>query len=186
MFSGFLQKDLKVKLDGGKCFQTCHTRFAVFCPLPSSGVSSLYYWKRNFCFFVFQKKNMRSVFESFSPVHTKTLKRWKCESIPYGAYVTVVVYYVWHRRMWKPRTVFVRPHGNEKRAFSKSPLGRAFFEKLRIRWPFSPDKCGRLRPNQRLKSPFSKKYSDTCGRDLSPFSLLCKSLEYILWNPSYY
>ena len=27
----------------------------------------------------------RSVFESFSPVHTKTLKRWKYDIVPYRA-----------------------------------------------------------------------------------------------------
>ena len=29
----------------------------------------------------------RSIFKSFSPVHTKKLKRWKYESIPFGACV---------------------------------------------------------------------------------------------------
>ena len=34
----------------------------------------------------------RSIFESFSPVHVKTLKRWKYDSIPYRACVMLVEY----------------------------------------------------------------------------------------------
>ena len=34
----------------------------------------------------------RSIFESFSPVHIKTLKRWKYDSIPYRACVMLVEY----------------------------------------------------------------------------------------------
>ena len=38
-------------------------------------------------FFSYSKKyaSTRSVFESFSPVNTKTLERWKGDSIPYRA-----------------------------------------------------------------------------------------------------
>ena len=42
---------------------------------------------------VFKKyASTRSVFKSFSPVHTKKLKRWKYQSIPFGACVMLEVY----------------------------------------------------------------------------------------------
>ena len=44
----------------------------------------------------------RSIFKSFSPVHTKKLKQWKYESIPFGACVMLEVYDVWHQHIWKP------------------------------------------------------------------------------------
>ena len=43
-----------------------------------------------------------SVFESFSAIHTKTLKRRKDDSIPYGARVMLAEHDVWHHRIGKP------------------------------------------------------------------------------------
>ena len=65
--------------------------------------SSFPHWKRRI-FSPFSQKYActRSVFESFSPVHTKTLKRWKYDTISYGTCVMLVVYDVWHRRIRKP------------------------------------------------------------------------------------
>ena len=69
-------------------------------------------------FFLRSKKggSTRSVFESFSPVHVKTLKRWKYDSIPYRACVMLVVYDVWHHVVlrFRPSTRI-----NEKQAFLK-------------------------------------------------------------------
>ena len=78
----------------------------------------------------FSKKHgsTRSIFKSFSPVHTKTLKRRKYYSIPHGACVMVVVYYLWHHRIRKRPSL---PHSyiNEEPAFSKiSTLESVFWK----------------------------------------------------------
>ena len=75
------------------------------------------------------------------PVHTKTLKRWKYDSIPHRACVIRVVNDVWHHRFPKI-SVFVRPHVNENPAFSKISALESVFEKIGFRWSFSPDACG--------------------------------------------
>ena len=116
----------KVKL-GGKCFQTCRTRFAVFFPLPSCCVSSLLL-KTKIFFLRFQKKyaSKCTIFESFSPFHTKTLKQWKYDSITYGACAILVVYDVWHHRRKPP---FSSVHTEMRsRRFLKSPLRSAFLK----------------------------------------------------------
>ena len=66
------------------------------------------------------------------PVHTKTLKRWKYDSIPHKACVILVVNDVWHHRFPKI-SVFVRPHVNENPAFSKISALESVFEKIGFR-----------------------------------------------------
>ena len=53
-----------------------------------------YFWK---------KENNRSVLESFWPIHMKTLKRWKYDSIPYRACVMLIVLFcscIWCMTSW--------------------------------------------------------------------------------------
>ena len=52
-------------------------------------------------------------------------------------------------------SVFFRPIVNEKPAFSK--ISTEVFEKMRFRWPFSSDTCGRYAKADEKKSPFSSK-----------------------------
>ena len=62
----------------------------------------------------------RSVFKSFSPVHTRTLtKRWKYDSTPYRACVLLVfrdVCMMYDIMVSEKNSVFVHPHVNEKPA----------------------------------------------------------------------
>ena len=70
----------------------------------------------------FSKKkyaSTRCVFESFSPVHMKTLKWWKYREHPHRTCVMLVVYYVWHHRTRKPLIPSVRRHVDEKPASLK-------------------------------------------------------------------
>ena len=63
----------------------------------------------------------RSVFESFSPVHTKTLIQWKKDSIFYRAYMTPP---------YSKTSVFVHLQENDERALKKTLWG-----------PFSKTAC---------------------------------------------
>ena len=96
--------------------------------------------KRRFFFPPFAKKyaSTRSAFESFSPIHTKTMEiRLKYDSILHRACVMQVVNDAWHR-------VFVHPRVSDKPAvFLKISALRGVFEKTRFRWPVSMDTCGR-------------------------------------------
>ena len=118
-----------------------------YCPYVSG-----YFWKRIF-FFPFSKKypSTRSVFESFSPVHMKTLKRWKYDNMPYWDDVSW-----WCMTSYSKTSVFVRPLKRKKPAFSKSALWKAFLKKC-----FFVDWFHRVRldsrPNRRKKNPFSNK-----------------------------
>ena len=81
-----------------------------------------------YCPFSKKHGSTRSIFKSFLPVHTKTLKRRKYYSIPHGACVMVVVYYLWHHRIRKRPSL---PHSyiNEEPAFSKiSTLESVFWK----------------------------------------------------------
>ena len=53
--------------------------------------------------------------------------------------------------------VFFRPHANEKPAFSKISTLERVFKKMRLRWPFSWDTCGRYAKADGKKSLFSSK-----------------------------
>ena len=64
------------------------------------------------------KRHTRSVFESFSPVYTKTLKRWKYDSIPYKSCA------VW--RMQKPLFPFFHTKISKPLFFKKTPLSGPF------------------------------------------------------------
>ena len=59
---------------------------------------------------------------------------------------------------------------NDKRAFSKISTLESVFEKVRFRWQFSPDKCGR---QAKLKNSHFKTNTDTFG--LYWFSTTCTS-----------
>ena len=96
---------------------------------PSPHVSR-YVWKRR-SFSPFSRKNSNRF---------RTLKRR--DRIPYGACVMLEVYDVMTSLHWKA-FVFVRPHLNQKPAFSKISTLENVFEKMRFRWPFSPDTCER-------------------------------------------
>ena len=110
-------------------------------------------------FFPFSKKypSTRSVFESFSPVHMKTLKRWKYDNMPYWDDVSW-----WCMTSYSKTSVFVRPLKRKKPAFSKSPLCKAFLKRC-----FFVDWFHRVRldsrPNRRKKIRFQTN-SDMCGR----------------------
>ena len=122
----------KVKLDG-KCFQTCRTRFAAFFPLPSCCVSSLLL-KTKIFFLRFQKQNTRPNVPYSSRFRSSTRKRLINGN-------TTAIWCM--TSSYSKTSVFVRPHGNEKPAFSKISTPKCVFEKLRFLWPFSPDTCGR-------------------------------------------
>ena len=92
--------------------------------------ASGYFWKQIFFSSVFKKyASTRSVFKSFSPVHTKKLKRWKYQSIPFGACVMLEVYDLWHHHHLKT-SIFTCPHVNEKPAFSKPHSGERFWKNV--------------------------------------------------------
>ena len=77
------------------------------------------------------------------PVHTKTLKRWKYDSIRHRACVILVVNDVWHHCFENLR---FRPSTRKRETgvfkFEISTL-ESVFEKIRFRWSFSPDTRGR-------------------------------------------
>ena len=79
----------------------------------------------------------RSVFESFSPVHTKTLERWKYASIPCA--------------LWSKTSVFVRPFVKEKLAFSTISTLRAVFENLRFWCSKRTFTCGREDNTEKIR-----------------------------------
>ena len=110
---------------------------------------SRYIWKRRFFSpFSKQKKinaSTRGVFESFSPVHTKLLKRWKYDSMPYWACAML-----WYNDIVKWRLLMYdiivfenlrfrrskRKRKPGKLAFSKICTLESVFEKMCFRWPF--------------------------------------------------
>ena len=118
-------------------------------------------------FFRFSKKypSTGSVFESFSPVHMKTLKRWKYDSIPYWEMCHAGS--IWCIISYQITSVFVRPLKHKKPAFSKSPLWRAFLKRCRFVDCFHRVRVDN-RPNRRKKIRFQTK-TDMCGRGLTVF-----------------
>ena len=70
-------------------------------------------------------------------------------------------------QLYSKTSVFVRPHVNEKLAFSKIFTLKSVFENLRFRDRFHRIRVD-VRPNQRQKYPFSNKNgSDTYGWSLN-------------------
>lgn len=57
-----------------------------FRPLPYT--FGYIFWKQNF--FPFYLRQHLAVFESYSPVQMKTIKRWKYDSVPYALYDVTV------------------------------------------------------------------------------------------------
>ena len=91
----------------------------------------------------------RSVFESFSPVHTKTLIQWKKDSIFYRAYMTPP---------YSKTSVFVHLQENDKQALKKKHFG-GHFQKLRVWCAKTSFSCGRKAKTEKNISVF-KKYPD--------------------------
>ena len=74
-------------------------------------------------FSVFKKYAFRRrVFESLSPVHMKTLKRWKNDNIPYRACVILVAYNVWNQRFRKPPFSSVHTYTTSQRHHHRGSL----------------------------------------------------------------
>ena len=84
---------------------------ALWC-LWSSKAPSIHIWifLKTDIIFPFSKKyaSTRSVFESFSPVHMKTLKRWKYDSMPYWEMRRAGR--IWCMVSYSNTSVFARPH----------------------------------------------------------------------------
>ena len=132
----------KVKLDG-KCFQTCRTRFVVFFPVPSCCVSSLLL-KTKIFFLRFQKQNTRPNVSYSNRFRPSLRKRLINGNTTHHLSSMRNSSSIWCMTSSCSKTsVFVRPHGNEKPAFSKISTPKCVFVKLRFRWPFSPDTCRR-------------------------------------------
>ena len=62
--------------------------------------------------------------------------------------------------------LFMRPHENDKLAFSKNFSPGTVFKNARFWFPKIPFTSGRKAKTEK-KSPFSRKYQDRCGRDLN-------------------
>ena len=99
----------------------------------------------------------RSVFESFSPFYTKTLKWLKYDSVPHWACVMLQV--LMYDIIVFENSAFVRPQVNDfKPEFSKIFTLKSVFEKMRFRWPFSPDTwAGTVVQTEENEYPFSSK-----------------------------
>ena len=121
--------------------------------LESSPFKYRIYLKTEIFFSVFQKKKInvstRGVFELFSPVHSKLLKRWKHDTIPYWACVML-----WYNDVVKwccflmydiivvENLRFCRSKRKRKPgkpAFSKVSTLDSVFEKMGFRWPFQTE-----------------------------------------------
>ena len=100
----------------------------------------------------FENASTRSVCESCSPVHTKTRKRYPLLSMRHATMYVNDVFLVYDIIVFET-SIFVRPHENEKPAFSKISTLESVCEKMSFRWPFSADTCG---PDGRLNR--RKKY----------------------------
>ena len=81
---------------------------------------------------VFENASTRSVFESFSPVHTKTRKRYPLLSMRHAMMYLNDVFLVYDIIVFQT-SIFVRPHENEKLAFSKMSALENVFEKMSFR-----------------------------------------------------
>ena len=81
---------------------------------------------------VFENAPTRSVFESFSPVHTKTRKRYPLLSIRHAMMYLNDVILVYDIIAFET-SISVRPQGNEKLAFSKMSALESVFEKMSFR-----------------------------------------------------
>ena len=90
--------------------------------------NALYPWPR-------VSERDRSVFDSFTPVHMKKLKREKYDSIPYSACVILVMMHDMENRLFRPST-----HKWEAGVF-KSPSWGPFLRNLRSRCPKTPFRC---------------------------------------------
>ena len=78
---------------------------------------------------VFENASTRSVFESFSPVHTKTRKRYPLLSMHHAMMYLNDVVLVYDIIVFET-SIFVSPHENEKLAFSiECLLWRAFLKR---------------------------------------------------------
>ena len=132
---------------------------------------SRYFWKRRF-FPPFSKYTcphvQRSVFESFSTVHTKLLKRWKYA-------ITFLTGRLFHaRRIWcmtssySKTSVFVRPHVNGKPLLNGAFLKRCVFPL----GPFSPRRVDG-RPDSRKNLRFQPRRIRVNGALESAKSVLC-------------
>ena len=80
-------------------------------------------------------------------------KQWKYDSILHKACVMLIAYGARSKSSYSKTSIFVRPHVNEKQAFSKISLWRALFKRCVFRDLFHRIRVdGRL--NRREKSPF--------------------------------
>ena len=117
----------------------------------------------------FENASTRSVCESFSPVHTKTRKRYPLLSMRHATMYVNDVFLVYDIIVFET-SIFVRPHEKEKPAFSKLSTLESVCEKMSFRWPFSADTCG---PDGRLNG--RKKY-------ISVF----KHINWYVWTGNWY
>ena len=88
---------------------------------------------------------------------TRTLKWLKYDSIPYWACVMLQV--LMYDIIVFENSAFVRPQVNDfKLEFSKIFTLKSVFEKMRFRWPFSPDTwAGTVVQTEENEYPFSSK-----------------------------
>ena len=68
--------------------------------------------------------------------------------------------------------LFMRPHENDKPAFSKNSAPGTVFKNARFWFPKFRLRVDE-RPKRRKKSSFSRKYQDRCGRDLNSLRSKC-------------
>ena len=102
----------------------------------------------------------RSVFKSFSPFHTRTLrKRWKYDSTPYRACVLLVFHDVcmmYDIMVFEKNSVFVLPHVNEKPAFWKISFLETVFKNLGFCGGKTTFTCGRKAETEKKNRRFQK------------------------------
>ena len=80
----------------------------------------------------FENASTRSVCESFSPVHTKTRKLYPLLSMRHATMYVNDVFLVYDIIVFET-SIFVRPHENEKPAFSKISTLESVCEKMSFR-----------------------------------------------------
>ena len=122
---------------------------------------------------IFENASTCGVFESFSPVHTKTLKRWKYDSIPHRACVMLAAYDLWHHRIQKPPFLTIHKSKRSQR-FQKSPLRRAFLKRCVL-----GDRVHRMAKPEKKKTVFKQKRKRVDGAFDGNYSYpkLCKMTE---------
>ena len=100
---------------------------------------SRYFWRRDIFSLCFQKNTPRS-----HVAYSNRFRLSKRKNLNIGNTMASLTEYALCGSKWYMTSFFfASPHVNESGNFWKCWLLESVFEKVRFRWPFSPDTCGR-------------------------------------------